>query len=107
MSVAERDDHADVLIVGAGVIGMAVAWKAAAAGLSVIVCDPEPGRAASWAAAGMLAAYLTPNPGDGQKHPAIVWITGGDCHSIGDGPMGVVPGKSQQRGVRRAQGFKR
>ena len=34
--------------------------------------------------AGDLAAYLTPNPGDGAKHPAIVWITGGDCNSIGE-----------------------
>jgi dienelactone hydrolase len=33
---------------------------------------------------GPLAAYLTPDPGDGGKHPAIVWITGGDCNSIGD-----------------------
>lgn len=33
---------------------------------------------------GDLAAYLTPDPGDGQKHPAIVWITGGDNNSIGD-----------------------
>jgi dipeptidyl aminopeptidase/acylaminoacyl peptidase len=33
---------------------------------------------------GELPAYLTPNPGDGQKHPAIVWITGGDCNTIGD-----------------------
>lgn len=31
---------------------------------------------------GKLAAYLTPDPGDGKKHPAIVWITGGDCNSI-------------------------
>lgn len=33
---------------------------------------------------GELSAYLTPDPGDGQKHPAIVWITGGDCNSLGD-----------------------
>jgi dipeptidyl aminopeptidase/acylaminoacyl peptidase len=33
---------------------------------------------------GKLAAYLTPDPGDGQKHPAIIWITGGDCNSIGE-----------------------
>jgi acetyl esterase/lipase len=32
--------------------------------------------------AGKLAAYLTPDPGDGRKHPAIVWITGGDCNTI-------------------------
>lgn len=36
------------------------------------------------AAAGQLGAYLTPDPRDGKKHPAIVWITGGDCNSIGD-----------------------
>ena len=33
---------------------------------------------------GKLAAYLSPDPGDGAKHPAIIWITGGDCNSIGD-----------------------
>lgn len=33
---------------------------------------------------GELAAFVTRDPGDGQKHPAIVWITGGDCNSIGD-----------------------
>jgi dipeptidyl aminopeptidase/acylaminoacyl peptidase len=36
------------------------------------------------AAAGNLAAYLSPDPGDGKKHPAVIWITGGDCNSIGD-----------------------
>jgi pimeloyl-ACP methyl ester carboxylesterase len=34
--------------------------------------------------AGELAAYVTPDPRDGAKHPAIVWVTGGDCNSIGD-----------------------
>lgn len=33
---------------------------------------------------GPLAAYLTTDPDDGKKHPAIVWITGGDNNSIGD-----------------------
>lgn len=33
---------------------------------------------------GDLPAYVMPDPGDSQKHPAIVWITGGDCNSIGD-----------------------
>ncbi|MFO0929173.1 MAG: prolyl oligopeptidase family serine peptidase [Gemmataceae bacterium] len=33
---------------------------------------------------GKLAAYLTPDPRDGKRHPAIIWITGGDCNSIGD-----------------------
>jgi len=34
-------------------------------------------------AVGSLAAYLTPPPGPG-RHPAIIWITGGDDNSIGD-----------------------
>ncbi|MFO1006461.1 MAG: prolyl oligopeptidase family serine peptidase [Planctomycetaceae bacterium] len=33
---------------------------------------------------GDLPAYVMPDPGDTQKHPAIVWIHGGDCNSIGD-----------------------
>lgn len=33
---------------------------------------------------GDLAAYLTPDAKDGKKHPAIVWITGGDCNTIGN-----------------------
>jgi dienelactone hydrolase len=35
-------------------------------------------------AVGQLPAYVTIDPKDGKKHPAIVWITGGDCNSIGD-----------------------
>lgn len=33
---------------------------------------------------GDLAAYLTPDPRDGKRHAAIIWITGGDTNSIGD-----------------------
>ncbi|HVB93498.1 MAG TPA: glycine oxidase ThiO [Acidimicrobiales bacterium] len=44
----------DALVVGGGVIGLSVAWRAAAAGLSVAVVDPRPGHGATWAAAGML-----------------------------------------------------
>ena len=33
---------------------------------------------------GRLPAYLTTAPGDGKKHPAVVWITGGDNNTIGD-----------------------
>lgn len=33
---------------------------------------------------GKLAAYVTLDPKDGTKHPAIIWITGGDCNTIGD-----------------------
>ncbi len=44
---------------------------------------------------GKLAAYLTPDPRDGKKHPAIVWITGGDCNSIGD-VWGPAPSSNDQ-----------
>src|SRR5262249_39972737 len=33
---------------------------------------------------GSLPAYLTKDPKDGIKHPAIIWITGGDCNAISD-----------------------
>lgn len=45
----------DVVIVGAGVIGAAIAWRASQRGLSVALVDDAPGRGASYAAAGMLA----------------------------------------------------
>lgn len=45
----------DVLVVGGGVIGLAIAWRGALAGLTVAVVDAAPGGGASWAAAGMLA----------------------------------------------------
>ncbi|HTZ08199.1 MAG TPA: glycine oxidase ThiO [Acidimicrobiales bacterium] len=45
----------DVVVVGAGVVGLASAWRCAQRGLSVTVVDPRPGRGASWMAAGMLA----------------------------------------------------
>jgi acetyl esterase/lipase len=32
----------------------------------------------------MLPAFVSPNPRDGQRHPAIVWITGGDSNSLDD-----------------------
>jgi glycine oxidase len=46
---------ADVVVVGGGVIGLGLAWRAAQAGMDVTVVDESPGRGASWAAAGMLA----------------------------------------------------
>jgi glycine oxidase len=45
----------DVVVVGAGLIGLATAWRLAAAGIQVTVCDPTPGTQTSNVAAGMLA----------------------------------------------------
>ncbi|MFY1673287.1 glycine oxidase ThiO [Plantactinospora sp. WMMB334] len=49
------DRGADVAVVGAGPIGLAVAWRCAARGLRVSVYDATPGSGASDVAAGMLA----------------------------------------------------
>jgi glycine oxidase len=48
-------DRHDVAVVGAGVIGLASAWRLAQRGVSVVVVDPAPGSGASGVAAGMLA----------------------------------------------------
>jgi glycine oxidase len=48
----------DVVVVGAGLIGLAIAFELAGRGASVRVYDRgRPARAASWAGAGMLAPY--------------------------------------------------
>ncbi len=45
---------ADVLIIGGGVIGLAIGWRVAQQGQRVVLADPDPGAGASHAAAGML-----------------------------------------------------
>jgi glycine oxidase len=51
-------DDGDVIVVGAGLIGLAIAFELAERGAVVRVYDrQEPARAASWAGAGMLAPY--------------------------------------------------
>jgi pimeloyl-ACP methyl ester carboxylesterase len=52
--------------------------------------------------AGRLKAYLSPAPTDGQRHPGIIWIHGGDCNGISasrwtDGP----PDNDQSAGAFR------
>ncbi len=55
MSVRSRGD---IAVVGAGIIGLSIAFELAERGAVVRVFDrAEPARAASWAAAGMLAPY--------------------------------------------------
>jgi glycine oxidase len=53
------------VIIGAGVIGLGIAWRLAQAGCRVSVFDRgAAGHGASWAAAGMLAAAVETEPGE-------------------------------------------
>ena len=45
-------------------IGSSIAWRCAKAGLKVLVVDPEGGRGASWAAAGLLAPVTEAHYGE-------------------------------------------
>jgi glycine oxidase len=54
----------DLVVAGGGVIGMSIAFTAASRGMNVAVCDPSPGRGATWAAAGMLAPVTEAHIGD-------------------------------------------
>ena len=45
----------DVVVIGGGVIGLAVAWQAARTGRTVTLVDPDAGESAARVAAGMLA----------------------------------------------------
>jgi glycine oxidase len=56
---------ADVVVIGAGVIGLAIAWRAAVRGLRVTVLERDrAGGGTSWLAAGMLAPIAEVTPGE-------------------------------------------
>lgn len=63
--MAQGTGH-DVVVVGAGVIGLACAWRCAQRGMSVLVLEREsqPGAGASGVAAGMLAPITEAEPGE-------------------------------------------
>jgi glycine oxidase len=52
---AMPEQPSDIVVIGAGLIGLATSWRLAAGGARVTVCDPTPGAQTSSVAAGMLA----------------------------------------------------
>ena len=54
----------ELLVLGAGVIGLSCAWRAAQQGRRVVVLDPAPASGASWVAGGMLAPVTEAWPGE-------------------------------------------
>ena len=61
MSSANRSF--DVAVVGGGVIGLAIAWRASQRGLRVILLERDaPGHGTSWVAAGMIAPISEARP---------------------------------------------
>src|SRR3954470_5966360 len=64
-SIVVPKNRPKTIVVGAGVIGLGIAWRLAQAGCAVTVYDRgEAGHGASWAAAGMLAAAVETEPGE-------------------------------------------
>src|SRR5262249_55563352 len=56
-------------------------------------------------AVGKIGTYLTPDPKDGKKHPAIIWITGGDCNSVGNVWSPAPPSNDQTAAAYRKAGI--
>jgi glycine oxidase len=112
---------ADVVIAGAGVIGAAIAWQAASAGLDVVVVDPDCGEAASLVAAGMLApvsealfgedALLRLNLLAIQRFPAFVAeleeATGRQAGLRREGTLAVAYDPGDQAALARLTAFRR
>src|SRR5450432_754929 len=71
----------DVVVVGGGVIGLTIAWRAAQSGRTVVLLDPSPASGASRQAAGLLApvtevhygedALLQLNLASARRYPAF------------------------------------
>ena len=112
---------ADVVVAGAGVIGTAIAWRAALAGLDVAVVDPGRGDAASMVAAGMLApvseslfgedALLRLNLLAVQRFPVFVAeLEEATGHPVGlrrEGTLAVAHDPGDQAALARLTAFRR
>src|SRR5947209_160911 len=108
----------DVVVVGAGVVGMSCGWRAAQRGLSVLVVDrDQPGAGASGVAAGMLApvteadfgeqALLDLNLEAARAWPAFAEELGADSGYEPHGALVVAADRDDGEELRRLHAFQR
>jgi glycine oxidase len=112
---------ADVVVAGGGVIGTAIAWRAAAAGLDVVLVDPGRGDAASLVAAGMLAPVSESLFGEGallrvnllavRRFPSFAaeleQATGHDVGLRGEGTLAIAYDPGDFEALKRLTAFRR
>jgi len=112
---------ADVVVAGGGVIGTAIAWRAALAGLDVVLVDPDAGDAASGVAAGMLAPVSEALFGEGallalnllavQRFPSFAAeledVTGHDVGLRREGTLAIAYDPGDLAALMRLTAFRR
>ena len=113
----ERSGH-DVVVVGAGIIGLACAWHACRRGLSVLVVDGEsPGSGSSRVAAGMLAPVTEAEFGEQEllrlnlegleRWPGFADELGGELHHRRCGALVVAADRDDAEELHRLHEFQR
>lgn len=112
----------DVIVVGGGIIGAAIAWRTAALGLSVAIIDPDPvSQGASSVAAGMLAPVteaafgeddlLQLNLASSRMMPGFLRdlgeATGDTITTSGDATLFLAMDRDEKEGLLRLHDFQR
>ncbi|MGH2768633.1 MAG: glycine oxidase ThiO, partial [Actinomycetota bacterium] len=112
----------DTIVVGAGVIGLGIGWRAACLGLSVLVVErARAGKGASWVSAGMLApiteayfgegALLALNLESARRYPSflaeLAEAGGSPVTPIAPGTLFVALDRDQLEALRRLYDFQR
>jgi glycine oxidase len=118
VSAAPQRSEYDALVIGAGLIGLASAWRAAQRGLSVLVVDRDgPGAGASSAAAGMLAPVteadfgaeplLHLNLAGAELWPQFAADLGAELHYQRTGALVLAADRDDVEELRRLHAFQR
>src|SRR6185503_3866381 len=68
-----------IVVIGAGIAGLSIGWRLAQTGAQVTILErAQPGRGATWASAGMIAATAEIEQGEAPhatfaRHSAALW----------------------------------